>query len=181
MQEAWRANHEGLTTHTTTLGRGHFLVSVHDPMTKTRHLLGALNKVGKTIDISEVTGSPVEKVLDEDTENLLSYMRSTESGQAVLRIREQAKPLACFFSWAATNATKVTLTANTVGLIKLHRQFGFDIDPGGANVTLHLKRLEKYEKLRRYLNPRNLPFEDLEGLKKDSPAVGKRQTEKAAP
>jgi hypothetical protein len=60
MQEAWRANYAGLNTHCTTIGLGHFLVSVHDPMTKNRHFLGALNKVGNTIDISEVIGSPIE-------------------------------------------------------------------------------------------------------------------------
>lgn len=164
MRTAWLNNYQGLTTHALSRTAGDFLVSVHDPMTKTRHMLGGVRKIGNRIDISEVIGSPDNAVaFDRDTQDLMTYLASTASGLALLATRRAATPIGCLFAWAATNAETVTLTANTVGLIRLYERFGFTPDGGGPPTLLPLRRWDKFTRFRDYvvgLSANTAPWSD---------------------
>jgi hypothetical protein len=152
MQQAWLSNYTGLMTASQSKAKGDYLVSVHDPLTKKRHFLAKVAKRGITLDISEVIGDPIrQRALDEDSRAVLEFLDSSPGGRQTLTKRAEAAPLACFFSWAANNANIVTLTANTVGLIKLYEQFGFEMNGGGPSATLPLKRLAKFAGYVRYV------------------------------
>ncbi len=153
--EAWRRNHQGLQTHMTTGAKGDCLFRVRQSTTSLVYLMGKLrfNKWG--LDISEVISNTdpaadiklfedfvdAEAATEYQTKEAIDTMRGriastkTDVGESV--------PLGCLFAWAASNSNKVTLTANTVGLISLYGIYGFELDAMNPVIRRGLETVQR--------------------------------------
>lgn len=138
MAKAWASNFHGLRTHVTASSRGDHLFRVRQSTTDVTYLMGKLSVSRWGMDLSEVISSTqheedlarfAAEVSKEAREN--PYQTAQSIGAMKARIESTAKdiessmPLMCLFTWASYNARKVTLTANTVGLIALYEKYGF--------------------------------------------------------
>ncbi len=140
MARAWDSNCRGLYTHLGGVDRGDYLFKVYQSTTGVVYLMGKLKLSKWGLDISEVISHTdpmadlevfVADVANERDTNPLQSPQTIDlmMGRAASTRDDirQSVPMACMFAWAATNSKKVTLTANTVGLIKLYGGFGFEL------------------------------------------------------
>ncbi|MDC0745466.1 hypothetical protein [Polyangium mundeleinium] len=160
MTAAWLSNWKGLNTAIEKRTKQDLLVSVFHT-SGTVYMLGKVRFNGSTMDVSEVVGNPTKvsdaKILDErDDLEFFEWLRTNEkeSLRQMYRRRVNMRPLGSLFSWAAENAQRVTLTANTVGLIGYYSAFGFELDPEAPSQAAlrALATIEKYAALIAYLD-----------------------------
>ena len=158
LAKAWQSNSQGLSVSATVRTSGNFLVDVHDGSTGVVHLLGKAAVRGTQIDISEVIGNPNEPadrtLLDPVTLEFMQAMADAiRRGEMQHRaqVDREAVPLGCLFAWAASQATDVTLTANSFGLIAYYATFGFVMRTPVPATTVYQKTLEKLRVYQKYL------------------------------
>jgi hypothetical protein len=158
MTTAWLSNWDGLSTAIGKRTKQDYLVSVFHA-SGTVYMLGKIRYDGNTLDVSEVVGNPAKaseaEILSDDDVEFFEFLRTHQSEglRQMYKRRVNMRPLGCLFSWASDNAQKVTLTANTVGLLGYYASFGFEVDPSAPSLkaTRALAAIDKLSVLITYL------------------------------
>lgn len=182
MKKAWQSNCQGLRTGMQQPARSDRLFEVRQSTTNVTYLLGKISAGKWGMTISEVissTRAALDLELFEhavDVEALTNPFQTRESiGVMRQRIAStstdivSSKPLQCLFAWTASNAKKVMLTANTVGLIDLYERFGFEVTDARPSIA----------DARRLVRDRRAAFNPAEEKKGEAPdlAAHKKKTE----
>lgn len=152
MAKAWASNFVGLKGQLSSRGKGQYLFIVRQRRTGIIYMLGKLRLWKTTLDISEVVGNmrvgADVHLLDESTKEFMKFLwesrvkklegiEKEEYASYYKFMDDGNNALGCLFSWAALQAKKVTLTANTVGLVGLYGKYGFEL---GDKLRSHQKK-----------------------------------------
>lgn len=143
-KELWIENAKGIRT----AAEGQELVQVYNECTGIVYLVACLRNWKGALTVSEVVSNP-QVTLEKESAN--------QVGQIFINWVSQQNPntdkqgLGCLFAWAAERSIKpLALTANTLGLIKLYSNYGFEVDqpkPGVINYLASPSLDKKYSKI----------------------------------
>lgn len=132
-KELWKENAKGIRTSATD----QMLVQLYNDSTGIVYILACLRDWRGNFTISEVVSNP-QLAMEKDS--------ASPTGKVFMTWVSRQSPfddkqgLGCLFSWASGKSKgPIKLTANTMGLIKLYGNYGFEIEaPAKPGVNAYL-------------------------------------------